>query len=87
MTSKSFIPHYSLCDRHSPRVKVLESRVTELEIEASRLLRTLETQKALVAETESTMERKLAEASKDLLLKVKLNFQPKTPPLISLTVL
>ena len=57
---------------------MLESRVTELEIEASRLLRTLETQKALVAETESTMRRKLDEASKDLLLKVKLIFQPTT---------
>ena len=50
--------------------------MAELEIEASRLLRTLDTQKALVAETESTMQRKLGEASKDLLLKVKLVSQP-----------
>jgi uncharacterized coiled-coil protein SlyX len=74
-----FILHYSLCDRHSRRIKVLESRVTELEIEASRLLRTLETQKSLVAETESTMKRKLAEASKDLLLKVQLFFRQRDP--------
>ena len=78
MTSRSFVLHHPSCDQHLFRIKVLESRVTELEIEASRLLRTLDTQKALVAETESTMQRKLGEASKDLLLKVNLVFQPAT---------
>lgn len=53
--------------------------MTELETEASRLLRTLETQKTLVAETESNIQRKLAEASKDLSLKVRL-FSAKDNP-------
>ena len=70
-TSGSFILCYSSSNRLRPRVKVLESRVTELETDASRLLRTFETQKALIAETELNMQRKLAEASKDLSLKVR----------------
>ena len=52
------------------RTRTLESRVAELEAEASRLLRALETQKSAFEDGEIGMKRKIAESAKDLAAKV-----------------
>jgi hypothetical protein len=52
------------------RTRALESRIAELETEASRLLRALESQKTAFEDGTVRMKRKLAEAAKDLASKV-----------------
>lgn len=52
------------------RTRTLESRIAELETEASRLLRALESQKTTFEDGAVGMKRKLAEAAKDLASKV-----------------
>jgi hypothetical protein len=52
------------------RTRTLESRVAELETEASRLLRALESQKTVFEDGAVGVKRKLAEAAKDLASKV-----------------
>lgn len=49
----------------------MESRIVELEAEASRLLRALESQKMAFEDGAVGMEKKLAEAAKDLASKVR----------------
>lgn len=47
------------------RVKALETQISELEAEASRLLRALDQVKEAKAESERSLQRKVDEAAKD----------------------
>lgn len=52
-------------------VKALESQISELEAEASRLLRTLDSIKEAKAEIERTEKRKAEEAARELANQVR----------------
>ena len=53
-------------DRLIPRVKTLETQISELEAEASRLLRALETLKESKAESERAEKKRAEEQAKEI---------------------
>ncbi len=59
-----------LTPRHG-RVKSLENHISELEAQAARLMRALESEKTARSDAERTMQRKAEEASKELATQVR----------------